>query len=313
MPIPSDKTSSTIVIEALRRLRIVNPNNQLITRAKDEWLTAIVSDISLKVNLKSLERTKVAVLPVFEQRVALDLDMNRVLEVKLFRGSVKGVVQGGGSASITLAADEEVSSEFIRGRMIGITSGVGISQLVRVIGYDSSTKVASVDVNWVNVPIAGDEYMIIEEERTLKYVSREEGRDVVPLRIPTRYYVYGFTPSEELHFNGYTDTDSLSILKIRYSVYFHQVDDISEVVTELYNGANSLLVQGVYVEALRSFNDDRLVVAEAKFRDLMRDFLSSNLRQRNPRGLQVLKSAGGMPTTNSRGRSTRIDFDPNSG
>lgn len=67
----------------------------------------------------------------------------------------------GAASTATLDAGASAVDNFYTGQLITLTSGTGAGQTRRIIGYVGSTKVATVDSNWVTNPTAGTTFRLI--------------------------------------------------------------------------------------------------------------------------------------------------------
>lgn len=79
----------------------------------------------------------------------------------LYWGNVEtGTAQAGAAGTITLAAGESAVDDFFNGAVIFLTGGTGIGQYRKISDYVGSTKVATIDTNWVTNPDATTTYLI---------------------------------------------------------------------------------------------------------------------------------------------------------
>lgn len=79
----------------------------------------------------------------------------------LYWGNVEtGTAQSGAAGTITLAAGESAVDDFFNGAVIYLTGGTGIGQYRKITDYVGSTKVATIDTNWVTNPDATSTYLI---------------------------------------------------------------------------------------------------------------------------------------------------------
>jgi len=69
--------------------------------------------------------------------------------------------QAGGANTITLDASSSPTDNYYNGRTILITAGTGAGQTRRIISYNGTTKVATVDSNWSSQPVNGSEFLIL--------------------------------------------------------------------------------------------------------------------------------------------------------
>lgn len=77
-----------------------------------------------------------------------------------------GTAQAGAAGTITLAANASSTTDFYRNKVIRITGGTGWSatnggQARTIIGYNGSTKVATIDRNWHTNPASDSTYAIL--------------------------------------------------------------------------------------------------------------------------------------------------------
>ncbi len=75
-----------------------------------------------------------------------------------------GTAQAGAVGSITLAAGDSAANGFYNGCSVKILSGTGAGQVRRVQSYNSTTKVATTEVNWIVAPDATSVYRIISDD-----------------------------------------------------------------------------------------------------------------------------------------------------
>ena len=73
-----------------------------------------------------------------------------------------GTAQSGGSATITLSANESTTDDYYTNYYITITSGTGSSKNKTITDYNGTTKVATVNNNWTTVPDNTSVYTINE-------------------------------------------------------------------------------------------------------------------------------------------------------
>ena len=74
-----------------------------------------------------------------------------------------GTAQAGGDNTITLAADASATNDIYGGMLIALMTGTGAPQTRIIVGYVGSTKVATVDKNWVTNPDATTTYQVMAD------------------------------------------------------------------------------------------------------------------------------------------------------
>ena len=73
----------------------------------------------------------------------------------------RGLAQAGASGSITLHTNASSTDDFYNGALVVVTGGTGVGQVRRITDYVGSTRVATVDANWVTNPDSTSRYRII--------------------------------------------------------------------------------------------------------------------------------------------------------
>ena len=69
--------------------------------------------------------------------------------------------QAGGANTITLDTQASSMNDYYNGRTILTTAGTGAGQTRRIVSYNGTTKVATVDSNWSIQPVNGSEFLIL--------------------------------------------------------------------------------------------------------------------------------------------------------
>ena len=72
-----------------------------------------------------------------------------------------GLAQAGNATSITLDASASATTDLYKGEQVWLTSGTGAGQVRTIIGYNGSTKVATVDRNWTTNPGSASVFAVL--------------------------------------------------------------------------------------------------------------------------------------------------------
>lgn len=72
-----------------------------------------------------------------------------------------GTAQAGAAGTITLASEASSTDDYYNGAVVKIVSGTGAGQSRQIIDYVGSTRVATVDANWVTNPSSDSVYIVI--------------------------------------------------------------------------------------------------------------------------------------------------------
>ena len=279
MAAPTAPTLATIVSEGLQKAGYGNPTSALTSRAQDYWMEEIKNDIwQLGKRLKSLQVTAAGVLINGQSKYAFPSDFSSPISVQLMYGTHTGTAQAGASGSVTLASTEDISETDILGKEILITSGTGINSLSQCIGYNTSTKVASVTPAWATNPTSGSGYMIIDTyyPLTQAHVMHYDTLATPTTQsIPTHYYPTGDSDSGEylLYPVPYVASGVLGV-KIRYYADLTLLDLASTTMSTLYRRWRNVFIQGIYARGLMNNDDAGAEVQMSNYYNLMKLMIS---------------------------------------
>jgi len=125
---------------------IINANTTIGTIKTDIETTGVVVK-DLTTNAKALIQTEAE-----DAVVAKNLDHFTARTAN---------AQAGGANTITLDTQSSSTDNYYNGRTILITAGTGAGQIRRIVSYNGTTKVATVDSNWSLQPVNGSEFLIL--------------------------------------------------------------------------------------------------------------------------------------------------------
>lgn len=262
MAAPTTPTLTSITEEALKQAGYSNPTGtSILTRAQDEWMAEIKNDIyTRQKKLKSLETSSVLILTEGKSRYSLPDDYGDKLSFNLLHGSSTGTAQAGTANTLTLAADEDVSTDII-GRKILITDGVAAGSMSQCVAYDDVTKIATVSPNFASTPGA-DGYMIITNH---DYLTESPVWDVDKLTHPTiqgpptHYSLLGDSDNGEISLYPvpYTSDDDVFGLELRYYADLQELDLAGSLITTLYKKYRNVFTSGLKWRAFADDDDNR--------------------------------------------------------
>jgi len=262
MAAPTAPTLVSITTEAVKKAGFSNPNSVLLTRAQDEWMAEIDSDIWTKAKkLKSLQTTGILTTTNGLNRYALPSDYSSDLDMALLHGSISGTAQGGAVGSITLEATSTLDSAFLIGREIVIISGTGLNSMSQITAYDSATKIATVTPDFATAPANGDTYMLVSLSQVLKQtdlsVLDRESFSAVKGR-PMTFSPMGDSDTGEfiLYPTPYNIT-AVYVLRLRYYANLMNLDLAGTLKATLYSRWRGVYTAGVYYLALLGRDDSR--------------------------------------------------------
>lgn len=259
MAIPATPDATSIVQQALKRAGRTTPTSLQIQEAIDHALQEVKSDIMLAADTHpSLMVTATTVTTRGQQRYSFPIDYNQPYSIMLLDGHEewRGTAQGGTAISITLSNSLSVSANDIVGKYILITSGPGIEEYRQIISYDTSTHIATVEVEWLNVPTASSTYIIVTDYRQLWPVDTATELDRIQnptvLGKPSSASEFGL----EYFLYPVPDLSTYGILN-RYFVDLSKLDESGTLFTQLLREWRSLWIQGVAVKSMQRFDEDR--------------------------------------------------------
>jgi parallel beta-helix repeat protein len=125
---------------------IINTNTTIGTIKTDIETTGVVVK-DLTTNAKALIQTEAE-----DAVVAKNLDHFTARTAN---------AQAGGANTITLDTQASSTNDYYNGRTILITAGTGAGQIRRIVSYNGTTKVATVDSSWSLQPVNGSEFLIL--------------------------------------------------------------------------------------------------------------------------------------------------------
>lgn len=271
MPVPSNPDLDSLIEDALFDAGERDPDATILARAAN-WAEEIKSDIyRLTKRLKDLQLTGYGVLTIGQSRYSYPSDFGTEMGMSLLYGTKTGVAQAGGSGTITLAANSNISSTWIIGKGILITAGTGVASYSQVTGYDTSTKVATVTPNFKVAPAVSSTYMVIDSEYELELKPLDQYKDDVLTYTsrPTKFYPIG----DEDYGEFYLDCPPDAAYGIRFFYYGNimRVDTDSTQMSNIYSKYRNLFLSGIRYKKYSEANDERESLWFQKYRNELGD------------------------------------------
>lgn len=276
MAVPVNPTPTLIVTQALKRAGRTTPTAAQITEAIDYALQEVKADIMLvAATHPNLLASSTTVTTRGQSRYAVPDDFNEQLNILLMDGpdDWRGTAQGGGSSTITLAASTPGTAEDLIGKNILITSGPGVEEYRAIINYDSATKIATVDSNWVVNPASNSTYLVEQERLCLYPNDTAADYDLIQgptyLQRPISAALFG----QEFILFPTPDKSTYGLLN-RYWVDLSKLDETGTLFTQLLREWRSVWTQGVAVKSMQRFDEDRYQLELAVYKSML-DALAS--------------------------------------
>lgn len=279
MAAPAVPTLTTLTTEALKKATHSTPSAAELTWAAD-WMEEIKNDILVLANgrkLKSLYTVSATVTTNGKSRYSNPTDYFSDLTLVAIHGEKIGSSQAGAVGSVTLASGHGYAQADLLGKEIFIYSGTGVSSLSQCTGL--SGDIASVTPNFTTAPATASGYMFVEKNIPLepRSIWDKEKLGLYPQKgepvyfMPTGDADYG---EFELWPTPYNTTAPYG-LKMRYYANLMTLDLAGTLIATLYQRWRNIWIQGVFVRALESKNDNRGPSERQKYEFMLQNLLAS--------------------------------------
>jgi len=267
MSIPTAPTAVSICTEGLRKAGVRSPIPQDMERARTEWLEEIKADIwAMSKTLTALQSEKVSVVVNGQGRYPNPTDYSSAISLVAMHGEQTGAAQAGSVSTITLAAAyNDTDGASTLGRKFVITAGTGKSSSSQCVGWNNTTKVATMTPNWDTAPEAGSTYMRIDIEYplTLDPIFRYDTQQFPTTRgIPCFYSPLGDADNGEFVLRPVPD--KTYAMRMRYYADLTRLDLAGTRIATLYRRWRTALVDGIAARAVAP--DDK------RYKDLQKKY-----------------------------------------
>lgn len=260
MAIPSAPTVSAIVSEALKRGGRISPSATQISDATEHQFREVKADITQRsARHSSLETQYVTATVDGQSRYTWPTDADDIQSLTLVYAPTddywQGVATAGGATTITLSASFSQDPTTVRGRFAYLLGGTGVNQFAQVIGYNNTTKVATVDRTWTTNPAAGTTYHLGVDHRKLYTFDKPWGYDVLhaPFSRGTPFRAAPVGREMWLDFA----TDRIYALCWGYWANLDLIDEAGAVFIRHLRIHRSLWIQGIAVKTMQRYDEDR--------------------------------------------------------
>lgn len=261
MTIATLPTIETITTEGMKKAGLRDITAERLTRAKDEWLQELLNDIWMRgqitgnTRLKTLQATSVAIGVDNQRQYDLPTDFEEELVITLMDGDNTGTAQTGTLTSVTLQSGEDISQADAEGRYIVMTSGTSKGQFRPIIGYNTTSLVATIDRSWDSgkTPASGDGYLIVDTYKELDEIGiRELDESANPTSpgVPANFAKYG----DQFFFDKPLDKATYG-MRLRYYANIHHIDMVEgsgTLITKILTNWQGVLKTGIHMKALDS-------------------------------------------------------------
>lgn len=219
-----------------------------------DWLESVKGQLwQASTHDKLNETTSVLVTTVGSRvlSVGLPSDFDHEVRLRAFDGAIedRGVFQAAYSGSVQLAAVYSAVASDSLGRYVFTLAGNGAGQYRSIATYNDSTKMATLDSAWTTTPSATTTYVVGSRWWDLNKTELITG--LVTTGRPERYRMIGTTTEVE------PPSDMLYPILLFYGANLTRLNDGSYTFVRHLRERYAYWVQGLKVEAMNQFDDDR--------------------------------------------------------
>ena len=274
-------TITSLITEAFKKAGINSPSTDLMTRAQVEWLEEIRTDLWKRVKKsKFLQARSVTLLVNGLAKYQNPTDFESDLTLEYATGSRYGTAQAGTLGTITLAATENAQQADLIGKEIVLLSGSAFGQIGYIVGYDFSTKVATVSPSFTVAP-STDSYLIIDQYKPLDEKPLWEQQNLTNQTsqgTPDRFFPVGnATDGEFILWPVPYRTDSQpAIVLQRYYADISEIDTTGTLFATLLAKWRNLWLLGLKWKALDDADDDKEPAAQKAYLKELQEITRAN-------------------------------------
>jgi len=293
--VPTNPTLLSIVTEGLNAAGESNPSAAMISRASSNWVEQIKNEIwHLAKKPKILHVTSYTVINQGQSRYAYPSDYSSDLFLTLLWGSDSNTCQTGTINTITLNSSDKSGIQII-GKEILMMSGTSAGSYSQIVTYDPATKLAAMVPNFDTAPVAGDGYMIVDQEypvETRPIFDWDARIKLVAPGLPQYLYPVGDDVSGYFVFN--CPPDRTRGARLRYYSDISLLDVNSDLMSVIYRKWRNIFIMGVKALKLQDEDDDNADGALQGYRRALHDL--------------IYREMYGMDLSNITDRVTDYDF-----
>src|SRR3972149_910483 len=227
-------------------------------RALDQWLPEIKDDIWFVEggSHNILEASALIVLTEGTHIYSLASDFDSPKAFTILDGDGRETAQAGASSTITLVATDSSESAGRIGKEIVLIAGTGSGQKRQITGFNSSTKVATVDSAWATIPNSTTEYLLVSQYQPFHLIEPKSFSKITD-RTDRDRPTSGMIWKGQLYVQKVPD--KTYVLWYQYWANILKVDgaDTSEIHQDMLANSRSLIVQGIFAKTLQNEDDAR--------------------------------------------------------
>lgn len=278
MAIPSDFSISNLVTEGLKRGGITNPSSAQITNSTDYHFREVLKDIHLMAGgMSALVGTGIDTCVVGQSEYPWPTDAYAIRSVVMLDApdTWRGTATAGGSSTITLASTlSESDALTLKGKWVVITGGTGVDQIQQIVGWDNSTKVATVGGTWTTTPTSGSTYAIANFHAKLWTDSKPYRHDLQDTPYGLGFPWYGSMMGRTIVLNQAPDRAYLLWWDYWYDL--DRIDQAGSAFLRFIRDNASLIIAGVTTKVMARYDDDRFPNQLAIYNGMLANIAGGN-------------------------------------
>ena len=275
MSIPANPTTLSLVADAMNQaihtLNATSVSTVVVNNAEAFLNNVRVQLWGASTTDKLLETTAVLLTAAGSSQVTLPTDFDHETELRVYDGptdSNRGTLQVGSTTQVQLQSDFSADPSGLLGAWFFTLSGMGSGQGAQIATYSDSTKFATFDSALTTAPTSTTTYVVATEWWTIPKTDRMMG--VQYNGAPLRYRMVSTTT--------YVDPPSDEIYPIRlfYGANLTRLDDSGFVFVRHMRERRYYWLQGLKVETMAQFDDDRYPLELQKWQLVLQNYGSKN-------------------------------------
>lgn len=285
MAIPSNPSITTICTAALKQGGIPSPTTDQINELAEDGLQNVKTQLWLaNPTDHMLESRYYIAMEAGEGYLSTPADLDHEVYLDVYSGpeDYAGTAQTGDTSTITLDADLSVEENTLLGHFIFLTSGTGVGQHRQIIGWNNTTKVLTPNVSWINSPSSSTTYLITTQMRRL--IRDDEANQSLAqiahnIGYPSHYTKTSIAPPigtiPSYRVFPAPDHDRYACI-MTYVPNLTLLDEASTLFIKHLRERRALWIQGLKVEVMQRYDDDRYLSALSVWQDMLRQYSTHN-------------------------------------
>lgn len=275
MAIPGQPTTLSVVADAMNQaihtLNATSTSPVVLNNAASFLENVKVQLWASSTTDKLLETTAIVLTAAGSSAVTLPADFDHETEVRVYDGpedTHRGTLQAATSTAVQLASTFSQDPDSLLGSWVFTLSGMGAGQGGQIATYSETTKWASLDSTFSTVPTSTTTYVVATHWWPLTKVDQPRGFQFNGP--PTIYRMVATTTYVQ------PPSDQIYPARIFYGANLMRLDDSSFTFTNHLRQRRYYWLQGLKVETMAQFDDDRYETELGKWQVVLANYAGKN-------------------------------------